>query len=66
MNENLEPKPDAERLLDASATSEIVGLSKDTIRRQTKEGKFPCPIKIGRSVRWRYSEIMSWIARGPQ
>ena len=41
---------------------EITTLSKATIYRQIKQGKFPAPIQLtDRSVGWLMSEIEEWI-----
>lgn len=36
-------------------------ISKRTIRRLNDAGKFPLPLRIGRSMRWRSSDIQSWL-----
>ncbi|WP_083841544.1 AlpA family transcriptional regulator [Pseudovibrio sp. FO-BEG1] len=39
----------------------ILGLSRSTIYKLLANGDFPPPIKlIGRTVRWRKSEILAW------
>ena len=41
---------------------EIVKLSRSTIDKYEKEGKFPKKTRLGhRIVRWRKSEIMRWL-----
>lgn len=43
----------------------IVPLSKTTIYRKIKEGSFPKPYKLtesGKSVAWKKSEILQWVA----
>ena len=43
------------------------GLSRSTIYRKMREGSFPEPLKVGvRAVRWRESEIESWLASRPR
>jgi len=38
------------------------GLSRTTIRRYWKSGKFPSPIKIGNGTPlWRESELIDWL-----
>ncbi len=37
------------------------GYKKPTIYEWMRDGKFPRPVKIGRSVRWPSSEVDAWI-----
>lgn len=41
-------------------------VSRQTINRWSKAGKFPRPRTIGRNVRWLSSEINTWIAKLPK
>jgi predicted DNA-binding transcriptional regulator AlpA len=48
-----------------------IGLSRSNIYQQIQAGKFPAPLKIGRSSRWLASEIHAWVntqacARSPK
>ncbi|WP_369064277.1 helix-turn-helix transcriptional regulator [Enterobacter sp. MALB-1] len=38
------------------------GFKKPTIYEWMRKGKFPRPIKIGRSARWPSSDVEKWIA----
>lgn len=38
-----------------------IGLSRSNIYLQIQAGKFPAPLKIGRSSRWLASEIHAWV-----
>ena len=49
------------RLLTLNQVQPQVQLSRVTIWRWEKEGKFPKHIKLGRSIRWRESDIQAWI-----
>ncbi len=49
------------RLLSFHQVQPQVQLSRVTIWRWEKEGKFPKHIKLGRSIRWRESDIQNWI-----
>ena len=47
----------------------IVSLSKTTIYRKIKEGSFPKPYKLtksGKSVAWKKTEILQWVAEQNQ
>ncbi len=53
-----------ERLVDARAISEILGISKRGFWRLRAQGKIgPKPVKVGGSLRWRLSSILKWIER---
>lgn len=48
-------------LLRLSDVEAIAGYKKSKIYNLMAELKFPQPIRLGRSVRWKFSEINSWI-----
>ena len=51
-----------ERLIRRQEVEEMTALSRSTIYRHKKEGRFPEPVRIGpRAVRWRYSDIIAHI-----
>lgn len=65
-----EQKPDA-LLWPMPTLSKRVGLSRSNIYQQIQGGKFPEPVKIGRSSRWLAAEIEAWVntqakARSPK
>lgn len=42
-------------------------LSRSSLYRLMRSGEFPAPLQIGpRAVRWRASEIESWVAERPR
>lgn len=48
-------------LLPRKTVEELSGLSRATIYRLIKAGRFPRPLSIGTgSVRWRQSEVIAW------
>lgn len=50
------------QLLRLNEVIAMVGLSRDSIYRLAKAGKFPKAVKIGlRANAWRVSEIQEWI-----
>ena len=51
-------------LLKVETVAQILNLSKRTIHRLNCTGKIPCPVKISGSIRWRQSDIDSWIELG--
>ncbi len=55
----------SEILIDIKTLAKRLGLSPQTIRNQMSAGKWPLPpIRIGRRLRWRESEVNSRIAEG--
>lgn len=48
-------------LMPISAVCAATGYKKPTIYEWMRKGKFPRPVKNGRSVRWPSSEIDAWI-----
>ena len=55
------------RLLPLSEVQARCGLSRSTVYRQMGEGAFPRPLRVGvRAVRWRESEIESWLSSRPR
>ncbi|EMC9754395.1 AlpA family phage regulatory protein [Enterobacter cloacae] len=40
----------------------VTGFKKPTIYEWMRKGKFPRPIKIGRSARWPSCDVERWIA----
>ncbi len=56
-----------ERLLRRPEVEVQTGLTRSTIYRLMRAGEFPEPLKLGpRAVRWRATEIESWIAERPR
>jgi len=51
-------------LLDVRAVAAMVGCSSRNIYRLSDGGRMPRPVKIGRLVRWRRTDIEAWIAAG--
>lgn len=48
-------------LLSRKTVEKLSGLSRATIYRLIKSGKFPRPLSIGTgSVRWRQSDVIAW------
>ena len=59
-------RPD-DRLLRLSEVRTRTALARTTIYRKMREGSFPEPLKVGvRAVRWRESEIESWLSSRPR
>ena len=51
-----------EKLITASAVTELTNIPQGSLYRFVNEGRFPRPLKIGkRSVRWVASEVEDWL-----
>ena len=57
---NQQKQFDAERLISRKDVAALVGLSERSIDRKTREGTFPPRYVIGRSVFFRFAEILEW------
>ena len=56
-----------DRLLRRTEVEVRTGLSRTSIYRLMREGRFPEPLKIGsKAVRWPESEIADWLAARPR
>ena len=59
--EHVEQLQVVDYLIPRKTVEKLSGLSRATIYRLIKSGKFPRPLSIGTgSVRWRQSDIISW------
>ena len=59
-----EPNMSEPVLLTVKEVAEMLGLSERTVYRLADMGKMPRPVKIGAAVRWRRSELDTWIEDG--
>ena len=52
-----------ERLLTIAQVCELTGLSRPAIYVEMRERGLPRPVRVGsKSVRWRLSELVTWMA----
>jgi excisionase family DNA binding protein len=51
-------------LITAVQLAELLSISERTLYRLKSTGQLPKPISLGGSVRWRITEVRSWIAQG--
>lgn len=58
------PDRAGERLVDMAELVDRVKRSRRSIEKDVEAGRMPQPIRIGRSVRWRLTDIETWIANG--
>ncbi len=52
-----------EKLIGLNQLEATVGFKKSKLYELIHEGTFPKPLKIGRSSRWRSTEIEAWIEK---
>jgi predicted DNA-binding transcriptional regulator AlpA len=59
----LRPAPlDLDRVMSEAQTAEIIGYSKDTLRREFRAGRAPPRIRLsGRRIGYRLSAIYAWL-----
>ncbi|WP_447884042.1 helix-turn-helix transcriptional regulator [Serratia fonticola] len=50
-----------DKLVDMTFITSFTGLTDKWFYKLISEGKFPKPIKLGRSSRWLYSEVHIWV-----
>ncbi len=51
-----------DRLMNDRQVAAILSLHNATVFRLVREGRFPPPIKLGSSTRWRTSDVVAHIA----
>ena len=52
---------ESSRLISRKKVAELIGFSERTLDRKTREGTFPPRYVIGRSVYYRFTEVIEWI-----
>lgn len=50
-----------DKLIDMEFITKLTGLTDKWFYQLIKNGKFPKPIKLGRSSRWLESEVEAWL-----
>ena len=53
-----------ELLVSAEKLAQMLDISVRSLWRLRVGGKIPAPVRLGGSVRWRLSDIESWVAAG--
>lgn len=51
----------SDKLVDMVFITTLTGLTDKWFYKLIKDGMFPRPIKLGRSSRWRESEVRQWL-----
>ncbi len=52
------------KLLNPQEVCTALGISRSTLDRQVSVGNLPEPIRFGRTVRWRYADLIALVASG--
>jgi predicted DNA-binding transcriptional regulator AlpA len=61
--ENLPPDLARHRVLNASQSAALIGLSLPQFRREYRKGEVPQPIRLStRRLGWRVGDIIDWLA----
>lgn len=50
-----------DQFVDMAFMTRFTGLTDKWFYKLIQEGKFPCPVKFGRSSRWLKSEVEIWV-----
>jgi len=53
-----------ELLLDTPGVAAVLGCSVSGVRKLSAAGRLPAPVRCGRLLRWRASELAAWIEAG--
>jgi predicted DNA-binding transcriptional regulator AlpA len=53
-----------DRLLPVGAVAAILNVSPRSLWKMLYSGKLPTPVRLGRSVKWRLTDVQAFIARG--
>ena len=53
-----------ERLLAVKDVAALLGVSARHVWRMNADGRLPPPVRFGRSIRWRNTDVASWIDAG--
>ena len=61
INTTTAPSPLDAPLVDMKFITKFTGLTDKWFYKQIQEGKFPKPIKLGRSSRWLKSQVEAWL-----
>ena len=64
MTKQLPSIPDPSRLMTAKDLAVALSIAQRTVWRLNATGKLPAPIRLGRCVRWRTSDIEAWLQAG--
>ena len=51
-----------DRLIRQVDVTELTTLSRSALYRRMGQGEFPLPLKIGKAIRWRRTDIEDWLA----
>ena len=66
LNQGITQLEDRHVLWDLKKVGEVLGMGRSSIYTAMKSDGLPKPIKLGRSSKWRKSEILNWIDSRPQ
>jgi excisionase family DNA binding protein len=63
-NESAKPLEPSPLMMTVDEVAEALGISTRQVWRLRSKGDIPEPLNIGRSVRWRRSDVLRWIEAG--
>jgi predicted DNA-binding transcriptional regulator AlpA len=62
--ENQEPQGFADRLIKEREVLRLLSICRPTLFNKVRSGALPQPVRIGRALRWRMSDIENFIRAG--
>ena len=63
MDDREAPAPAGDDWLSTKALAGRLGVCELSVRRWVRAGRLPPPVRLGRSVRWPWSQVVEWITR---
>lgn len=63
MDDRYVPSPAGDEWLATKSLASRLGICELSVRRWVAAGKLPPPVRLGRSVRWPWSQVIDWIGR---
>ena len=49
------------RMLSVKHVAELLDVSTPTVRRYAKSGEIPMPVRVGKFLRWRASDLLAYL-----
>ena len=62
--DNVETEGTARLALTAEQVAQVMGISRSHVWRLHSSGHLPCPVRLGRAVRWDRKTLEAWLEAG--
>jgi excisionase family DNA binding protein len=63
MNDSQSPSLSGDGWLSTKALAGRLGICELSVRRWVRAGRLPPPVRLGRSVRWPWNQVVEWVSR---